>query len=45
VVHLVIEPDEPIQGRIQSDEGPCTRFQGWMDLIAAINHIRAGGRP
>jgi hypothetical protein len=37
----VILDAEPITGRVIDDGGTVRPFQGWMDLVQAIEHLAA----
>lgn len=39
-IRLVLEPGDPIRGRIEPAESRALEFRGWMDLISAINRLR-----
>ena len=44
VVRLVLEPGDRVQGWIVPVEAPPIDFNGWMDLMAAVNHLRRAAR-
>jgi hypothetical protein len=42
-MRLEIEPGEPICGRVEiTGFGRPVEFAGWIELMATINHARAG---
>jgi hypothetical protein len=42
-MRLEIEPGEPICGRVEiAGFGKPIEFAGWIELMATINHARAG---
>ncbi len=44
VVRLILEPGDRVQGWIKSVEEPPIDFNGWMDLMAAVNRLRRAAR-
>lgn len=36
--------DDPIEGRVRDQHGKTVHFSGWLDLITALDAIRAGAR-